>query len=153
MRRREPLVLDLVTDEGARFRTTGVLTLGTGTHRPSARRRGAPGRDSPIIPPHAHGLDPLQRGDRMRASPPLRGEALRAGARLRQPVTPRLRGSYGIDAPYRWVFLAGLAVLYLVLAIVTGRKMFWLLVAFILALEAFHLDFTLRGKFVLWAGL
>src|SRR4029077_13430020 len=31
--------------------------------------------------------------------------------------------------------------------------LFWLCGAFILALEALHLDFTLRGKFVLWAGL
>jgi SAM-dependent methyltransferase len=72
---------------------------------------------------------------------------------MTERVTPRRRGSYGIDAPYGSLFIAGLAVLYLVLAIVTGRRMFWLLVLFILALEAFHLDFTLRGKFVLWADL
>src|SRR5689334_14017570 len=40
---------------------------------------------------------------------------------MAERVTPRRRGSYGIDAPYAPAFLAGLAVLYLVLAIVTGR--------------------------------
>src|SRR5262245_52973810 len=68
-------------------------------------------------------------------------------------VTPRRRGSYGIDAPYVSAFLAGLVLLYLVLAIVTGKVVFWLCVPFILAVEASHLYFTLRGKFVLWAEL
>jgi arsenite methyltransferase len=49
--------------------------------------------------------------------------------------------------------IVGLAVLYVVLAIVTGSVRFWLVVAFILGLEAFHLSFTLRGKFALWADL
>ena len=68
-------------------------------------------------------------------------------------VTPRRRGSYGIDAPIAPAFLAGLAILYLVLAIVTGKGRFWLALCFILAIEALHLHFTLRGKFVLWAEL
>jgi len=68
-------------------------------------------------------------------------------------VTPRRRGSYGIDAPYASALLAGLVVLYVVLAIVTGRVVFWLVVPFILAVEAWHLYFTLRGKFVVWAEL
>src|SRR6188768_4313602 len=68
-------------------------------------------------------------------------------------VTPRRRGSYGIDAPFAPAFLAGLAILYLVLAIVTGKGMFWLALCFILAFEAFYLHGTLRGKFVLWAEL
>src|SRR5262245_43814133 len=68
-------------------------------------------------------------------------------------VTPRRRGSYGIDAPYVSAFLAGLVVPYIVLAIVTGRVVFWLPVPFLLALEAWHLYFTLRGKFVVWAEL
>lgn len=68
-------------------------------------------------------------------------------------VTPRRRGSYGIDAPYALVLLAGLAALYLVLAIVTGQVRFWLLTSFLLALGALHLHFTLRGKFVVWAEL
>ena len=68
-------------------------------------------------------------------------------------VSPRRRGSYGIDAPYGSLFLAGLAVLYVVLAIITGEVMFWVLASFLLALEAWHLDFTHRGKFVLWADV
>jgi len=68
-------------------------------------------------------------------------------------VSPRRRGSYGIDAPIAPAFLAGLVILYVVLAIVTGRVVFWLCVPFILAVEAWHLWFTLRGKFVVWAEL
>src|SRR2546423_10950750 len=72
---------------------------------------------------------------------------------MAERVTPRRRGSYGIDAPFIDAFLAGLVVLYLVLAIVTGRVVFWLVVPFLLAVEAWHLYFTLRGKFVVWAEL
>ena len=72
---------------------------------------------------------------------------------MAERVTPRRRGSYGVDAPFASVFLTGLVVLYLVLAIVTGRVMFWPIVLFTLAIEALHLHFTLRGKFVLWAEL
>src|SRR6516165_9021873 len=72
---------------------------------------------------------------------------------MTERVTPRRRGSYGIDAPFIDAFLAGLVVLYLVLAIVTGRVVFWLVVPFLLAVEAWHLYFTLRGKFVVWAEL
>ena len=68
-------------------------------------------------------------------------------------VTARRRGSYGIDAPYALVLIAGLFLFYLVLAIVTGQVKFWLLVPFILAIGAWHLSFTLRGKFVVWAEL
>src|SRR2546423_15615061 len=72
---------------------------------------------------------------------------------MAERVTPRRRGSYGIDAPFIDAFLAGLVVLYLGLAIVTGRVVFWLFVPFLLAVEAWPLYFTLRGKFVVWAGL
>ncbi len=68
-------------------------------------------------------------------------------------VTPRRRGSYGIDAPIAPAFLSGLAILYLVLAVVTGKAMFWGALSFILACEVFYLHGTLRGKFVLWAKL
>src|SRR6476469_3289767 len=68
-------------------------------------------------------------------------------------VSPRRRGSYGIDAPYAPAFLTGLAALYLVLAVVSGRLMYLLALAFILAVEAFYLYTTLRGKFVVWAKL
>ena len=60
---------------------------------------------------------------------------------MAERMTPRRRGSYGIDAPFASVFLTALVVLYLVLAIVTGRVMFWLAVSFILAIEALHLHF------------
>lgn len=72
---------------------------------------------------------------------------------MTERVTPRRRGSYGIDAPMAPAFLAGLAILYLVLAIVTGKGRFWVALCFILACEAFYLHGTLRGKFVLWAEL
>ena len=68
-------------------------------------------------------------------------------------VTPRRRGSSGIDAPFAPAFLAGLVILYLVLAIVTGRARFWLAVLFISALEALFIHTALRGKFVVWAEL
>ncbi len=68
-------------------------------------------------------------------------------------VTPRRRGSYGIDAPYAPAFLTLLAVLYLVLAVVSGRLVFLLALAFILAVDAAYLYTTLRGKFVVWAEL
>ena len=74
------------------------------------------------------------------------------GDRMAERVTPRRRGSYGIDAPFAPAFLAGLVILYLVLAIVTGRVKFWLLGSFTLAVEALYLYNTLRGKFVVWAG-
>ena len=47
---------------------------------------------------------------------------------MTEHVSPRRRGSYGIDAPFIDALLAGLVVLYLVLAIVTGRVVFWLVV-------------------------
>jgi len=72
---------------------------------------------------------------------------------MAERVTPRRRGSYGIDAPFAPAFLAGLAILYLVVAIDTGKARFWLALSFTLAFEAFYLHGTLRGKFVLWAEL
>lgn len=71
--------------------------------------------------------------------------------RVAERVAHRRRGSYGIDAPLMPIVLAGLAILYFVLAIITGRVMFWLTVTFVMAIEVSHLYFTLRGKFVLWA--
>jgi SAM-dependent methyltransferase len=72
---------------------------------------------------------------------------------MAERVTPRRRGSYGIDAPIAPALLAGLVIFYVVLAIVTGKVRFWLLAAFALAMEAYYLYSTLRGKFVVWAGL
>jgi SAM-dependent methyltransferase len=72
---------------------------------------------------------------------------------MAERVTPHRRGSYGIDAPFAPALLAGLVIFYVVLAIVTGRGRFWLLACFALAVEAWYLHNTLRGKFVVWAGL
>ena len=72
---------------------------------------------------------------------------------MAERVTPRRRGSYGIDAPYAPALLAALIVLYVVMAIVTGSAKFWLAVPFLLAVEAWYLYCTLRGKFVVWAEL
>src|SRR4051794_6853734 len=68
-------------------------------------------------------------------------------------VSPRRRGSYGIDAPYAPAFLTGLAALYLALAVTSGRLMYLPALAFILAVDAAYLYTTLRGKFVVWAEL
>lgn len=68
-------------------------------------------------------------------------------------ITPQRRGSYGIDVPFAPAFLAGLVMLYLVLAIATGRARFWLAVLFISGVEALFFHTALRGKFVVWAKL
>jgi len=68
-------------------------------------------------------------------------------------LTSRRRGSYGIDAPFAPAFLAALLILYLVLAIVTGRVRFWLAFLLISAFEALFIHTALRGKFVVWAEL
>src|SRR6186713_1784016 len=72
---------------------------------------------------------------------------------MTERATPRRRGSYGIDAPIAPALLTALAVLYLVLAIVTGERMFWVEAAFILAIDAIYLYATLRSKFAVWADL
>jgi ubiquinone/menaquinone biosynthesis C-methylase UbiE len=68
-------------------------------------------------------------------------------------VTPRRRGSYGIDAPYAVAFVALLIVAELVLAILSGRLLPFLAFLFVLAILASYLHATLRGKFVAWAEL
>ena len=68
-------------------------------------------------------------------------------------VTPRRRGSYGIDAPYAPAFLAAMAVVYLLMAILSGRWRMLVPMTFMLAFLVFYLHGTLRGKFVAWAGL
>jgi ubiquinone/menaquinone biosynthesis C-methylase UbiE len=72
---------------------------------------------------------------------------------MTERVTPRRRGSYGIDAPYAVAFMAVLIVGELVLAIALGRVLPFLAAAFVLALAASYLYTTLRGKFVVWADL
>jgi len=70
---------------------------------------------------------------------------------------PRLRGSYGIDAPYAFAFIGVLTVACLVIAIIaainTGRVGLFLPVLFLLTIAGFVFHSTLRGKFVVWAEL
>jgi arsenite methyltransferase len=68
-------------------------------------------------------------------------------------MTPRRHGSYGIDAPYAPVFMAVMTVVFLVLAILSGRWQRFVPVTFMLAVLGFYLHNTLRGKFVVWAYL
>ena len=72
---------------------------------------------------------------------------------MTERVTPRRRGSYGIDAPYAPAFLAAMTVVYLVMAIISGRWRMFVPMTFMLAFLVFYLHGTLRGKFVAWAGL
>jgi len=72
---------------------------------------------------------------------------------MTEPVTPRRRGSYGIDAPYGPALIAAMAVLYLVMAIISGRWRMLVPATFMLAVLGFYLHGTLRAKFVVWAGL
>ena len=72
---------------------------------------------------------------------------------MTQRVTPRRRGAYGIDAPYGPAFMAALAALELAVAVVDGSVRPVLAALFILAVLGLYLHGTLRGKFVVWAGL
>src|SRR5947207_9498627 len=72
---------------------------------------------------------------------------------MTERVTPRRRGSYGIDAPFAPVFMAALAALEVALAVISGRVLPLLAALFILAILGFYLYTTLRGKFVVWAEL
>ena len=68
-------------------------------------------------------------------------------------VTPRRRGSYGIDAPYAPAFIAVVAAFELAIAISLGELRPLLAGLFILAILGLYLHGTLRGKFVVWAEL
>jgi SAM-dependent methyltransferase len=68
-------------------------------------------------------------------------------------MTPRRRGSYGIDAPYAPAFIAVAAAFEIVLAVIIRRVLILLAALFILALLGLYLHATLRGKFVVWAEL
>ena len=70
---------------------------------------------------------------------------------MTQRVTPRRRGSYGIDAPYAPVGIAVMTVVVLVMAILSGHWQNFVPVTFMLAVLGFYLHSTLRGKFVVWA--
>lgn len=68
-------------------------------------------------------------------------------------VFPGRRGSYGFDAPFAPAFLTAMAVLYVVLAIISGTRKFWLAATCILAVDALYIYTTRRGKFAAWAQL
>ena len=72
---------------------------------------------------------------------------------MTERVTPRRRGSYGIDAPYAPAFIAVLAALELALAVILGNVRPLLAALFILAFLGCYLHATLRGKFIIWAEL
>jgi arsenite methyltransferase len=68
-------------------------------------------------------------------------------------VDQRLRGSYGIDAPYWAAVIAVLIAAEIVLAIISGAMLTFVPVLFLLAIVACALHTTLRGKFLVWADL
>lgn len=70
-----------------------------------------------------------------------------------QYVTPRRRGTYGIDAPYGPAFMAAVAALELILAVSFGNVLNLLAGLFVLFVLGLYLHGTLRGKFVIWADL
>src|SRR5262245_21096282 len=72
---------------------------------------------------------------------------------MTERVTPRWRGSYGIDAPYAPAFIAVLAALEFAFGVILGNVWILLAALFILAMLGFYLHATLRGKFVVWAEL
>ena len=72
---------------------------------------------------------------------------------MTERLTPRRHGSYGIDAPYAPAFIAVMAVVVLVMAVISGQWQTFVPVTFMLAVLGFYLHTTLRGKFVVWADL
>src|SRR5690349_2249127 len=68
-------------------------------------------------------------------------------------LTPRRRGTYGIDAPYGPAFMAAIAALEFALAVSFGNVLNLLAGLFVLAILGLYLHGTLRGKFVIWAKL
>src|SRR3954465_3161160 len=72
---------------------------------------------------------------------------------MTERVTPRRRGSYGIDAPYAPAAIAVMSVAVLVLAILSGNLWKFLPVLFIWTVLGFYLHTTRRGKFMVWADL
>jgi SAM-dependent methyltransferase len=72
---------------------------------------------------------------------------------MTQRVSPRQRGSYGIDAPYWVAVFAVVIAANVVNAVISGRVWPFLPVVFLLACAVSCFYTTLRGKFVVWAGL
>ena len=68
-------------------------------------------------------------------------------------VTPRRHGSYGIDAPFAPAFMAVMAGVVLITAIISGRWQQFVPLTFILFVLGCYLHNSLRGKFVVWARL
>ena len=68
-------------------------------------------------------------------------------------VSPRRRGSYGVDAPIGPLFMGGLTTVYLGLAIASGRWRRFLPVLFMGTILGLYLHSTFRGKFLVWAQL
>jgi ubiquinone/menaquinone biosynthesis C-methylase UbiE len=78
---------------------------------------------------------------------------LRGGSEVRTAVCARRKGFYGIDAP----FLLPVFGVFVLVNILEGwhSNTLWpfLVAAFLLACASFGLYASLRGKFVIWAGL
>jgi ubiquinone/menaquinone biosynthesis C-methylase UbiE len=76
---------------------------------------------------------------------------------MTQRVDRRRRGSYGVDAPYAAAFIivatVVVSVASLVNAVASGQPWPLLPGLFVLAIAAFFLHTTLRGKFLVWAEL
>ncbi len=72
---------------------------------------------------------------------------------MTETITPPRRGKYGIDAPIGPIFMGVIAALNFALAIPTGSKKNYFAGFFVLCILGLYLHGTLRGKFVLWAGL
>lgn len=70
---------------------------------------------------------------------------------MAQRVTPRRRGSYGIDAPFGPALMAAVAAFELSLAVINRSVPALLVALFILTILGLYLHATLRGKFVVWA--
>src|SRR5262245_30007490 len=82
-----------------------------------------------------------------------RRSRLRLEQPLTQPISPRRRGSYGIDAPYAAAFMVALAIVELAIAIATAKVIAFLAFLFVSAIAASYFYNTLRGKFVVWAHI
>src|SRR5262245_1378031 len=67
--------------------------------------------------------------------------------------TTRRRGSYGVDAPYAPAFIGVGVIASLVGAIASRNASAFVPVVFVTGVLSFYLHTTLRGKFVVWAGL
>ena len=72
---------------------------------------------------------------------------------MNERVSPRRHGSYGIDAPYGPAIMALYIVVVLALSITSGRWQNLIPTTFPMAMLVWYLHGTLRGKFVIWAGL